>query len=72
MNAISAGLVATRAGKGIGAFPEMFARYEASKPLPSPLTIEDVGHSAAFLAGDGAKSITGTVHFVDAGYHITD
>jgi enoyl-[acyl-carrier protein] reductase I len=72
VNAISAGLVATRAGKGIGAFSDMFARYEAAKPLPSPLTIDDVGYSAAFLASDGAKSITGAVHFVDAGYHITD
>lgn len=72
VNAVSAGLVATRAGKGIGAFPEMFTRHEAGKLLPDTLTPEDIGHVAAFLAGDGAKAVTGTVQYVDAGYHIAE
>lgn len=72
VNALSAGLVATRAGKGISEFDAMFSRYEAAKPLPDALTIEDIGNSAMFLASDAAKAITGTIQFVDAGYHITD
>ena len=72
VNAISAGLLKTRAAGGIAQFGTMFERAEKEKPLPDALSIHDVGATAAFLAGDGAKSITGTVQFVDAGYHITD
>ncbi|MGB1540377.1 MAG: enoyl-ACP reductase FabI, partial [Rickettsiales bacterium] len=72
VNALSAGLVATRAARGLSQFDAMYAKAEASKPLPAPLTIEDVGNMAAFLASDKAKAITGAVHFVDGGYHITD
>ncbi len=34
------------------------------------VSIEDVGAFAAFLVSDGAKSITGGIHYVDGGYHI--
>lgn len=72
VNSLSAGLIHTRAASGLGQFEEMFAKAEQVKPLPDTLTISDVGNMAAFLASDLAKSITGTVNFVDAGYHITD
>lgn len=72
VNAISAGLIHTRAASGLSQFEKMFALFKQARPLPSDLTIEDVGHTAAFLASDFARSITGAVHFVDEGYHITD
>lgn len=72
VNAVSAGLIHTRAASGLSQFETMFGRAEKTKPLPDTLTIGDVGAMAAFLASDSAKAITGTVNFVDGGYHITD
>lgn len=72
VNAISAGLLPTRAGKGIGAFEAMYDRFLQGKPLPGDLTVEDIGHCAAFLAGDGARCITGAVYAVDGGYRIVE
>lgn len=73
VNAISAGLLPTRAASGIAAFDTMYERAKHEAPLPAEtLTIDDVGNMAAFLASDAAKAITGAIHYVDAGYHITD
>jgi len=38
-------------------------------PLTDPLTAEEVGHAAAFLSSPLASGITGTVVYVDKGYH---
>jgi enoyl-[acyl-carrier protein] reductase I len=38
-------------------------------PLTEPLQPEDVGHTAAFLSSSLAAGITGTVVYVDKGYH---
>lgn len=72
VNAISAGLVATRAGKGIGSFPQMFARFEEGRPLRAALAIDDIGHAATYLASDAAKAVTGVIHPVDGGYGISE
>jgi enoyl-[acyl-carrier protein] reductase I len=34
------------------------------------VTLDDVGAYAAFLVSDAAKAITGTIAYVDAGYHV--
>jgi len=39
-------------------------------PLGENVTNEDVGELAVFLASERAKSITGQVIYVDAGYNI--
>ena len=39
-------------------------------PLRRLATIEDVGALCAFLAGDGARAITGGTLYVDGGYNI--
>jgi Enoyl-[acyl-carrier-protein] reductase [NADH] (EC 1.3.1.9) len=39
-------------------------------PLRQPLSIDDVGPLCAFLAGDGARAITGQTLYVDGGYGI--
>jgi enoyl-[acyl-carrier protein] reductase I len=36
------------------------------------VSIDDVGNATAFLALDGAKLITGSVLYIDGGYHIID
>jgi len=70
VNAISAGPWASRAASAIGFIEQMIAYTSANSPLPRPIHAEDVGHAAAFLASPFAKSITGSIVYVDAGYHV--
>jgi enoyl-[acyl-carrier protein] reductase I len=42
---------------------------EERAPLHRHIAAEDVGAAAEFLLGDGAKNVTGTTLYVDAGYH---
>ncbi len=69
INAISAGPWASRAASAIG-FIETMIRYTAeNSPLPRPITADDVGHTAAFLSSPLAAAITGSVVYVDNGFH---
>jgi enoyl-[acyl-carrier protein] reductase I len=69
VNAISAGPYASRAASAIG-FIDIMIRYcEANSPLARQLEAEEVGHTAAFLASPLAAAITGSVVYVDNGYH---
>jgi enoyl-[acyl-carrier protein] reductase I len=70
VHAISPGPIKTRAASGIDRFDEMLARAAAEAPERDTASIEDVGALAAFLVGDGAKMITGTVIPVDGGQHV--
>lgn len=70
VHALSPGPLKTRAASGIGRFDEMLDRARERAPERMLATIEDVGHVAAFLASDGARSLTGNVEYIDAGYHI--
>ena len=47
----------------------MIAYYELNTPLPEALRAEEVAHAAAFLCSPLASGITGTVLYVDKGYH---
>jgi enoyl-[acyl-carrier protein] reductase I len=71
VNAISAGPVRTLAGAGIADARAMFSYQSRNSPLRRTVTIEDVGGSALYLLSDLARGVTGEVHFVDSGYHIT-
>jgi enoyl-[acyl-carrier protein] reductase I len=69
VNAISAGPWASRAASAIG-FIDMMIQYTASNsPLPRPIDSGDVGSTAAFLSSRLARAITGSVVYVDNGYH---
>jgi enoyl-[acyl-carrier protein] reductase I len=69
VNAISAGPWASRAASAIG-FIDTMIRYTASNsPLPRPIDASDVGQTAAFLASPLARAITGSVVYVDNGFH---
>ena len=70
VNCISAGPVQTLAARGISGFGEMMKHYEAHAPLKRSCTTDKLGHTGAFLASDGAASITGQVLYVDGGYQI--
>jgi enoyl-[acyl-carrier protein] reductase I len=70
VNAISAGPWASRAASAIGYIDQMIAYTTANSPLARPIDAKDVGHAAAFLASPLARSITGSVVYVDSGYHV--
>ncbi|KFI08504.1 enoyl-ACP reductase FabI [Massilia sp. BSC265] len=70
VNAISPGPLATRAASGIPNFEALLAQTARRAPLRRLVDIAEVGALCAFLAGDGAKAITGNTLYVDAGYHI--
>jgi enoyl-[acyl-carrier protein] reductase I len=70
VNAISAGPIKTLAASGIGDFRYILKWNEYNAPLRRTVTIEEVGQSAVFLLSDMARSVTGEVLHVDAGYHV--
>ena len=70
VNAISPGPLATRAASGIAHFDTLLAQAAQRAPLRRLVDIGEVGALCAFLAGDGARAMTGNTLYVDAGYHI--
>jgi len=69
VNAISAGPLASRAASAIGIIEKMVEYCAENSPLTEALQAEDVGNAAAFLSSQLAAGITGTVVYVDKGYH---
>lgn len=70
VNALSPGPIRTRAASGIAHFDELMEQTAAATPEHHLAEIDDVGALAAFLAGDGARRITGTVIPIDGGAHV--
>jgi enoyl-[acyl-carrier protein] reductase I len=69
VNAISAGPWASRAASAIGFIDTMIRYTSENSPLPHPIDAADVGSTAAFLCSPLARAITGSVVYVDNGYH---
>ena len=69
VNAISAGPVRTLAARSIPGFATMEEIVEQRAPLHRPIDADDVGGAAAYLLSDDARNVTGTVLYVDSGYH---
>jgi enoyl-[acyl-carrier protein] reductase I len=69
INAISAGPWASRAASAIGFIDTMIAYSAANSPIPRPIQATDVGHAAAFLCSPLAGAVTGSVVYVDNGFH---
>jgi enoyl-[acyl-carrier protein] reductase I len=69
VNCISAGPLASRAASAIGFIGEMIEYTKTNAPLPEAITAREVGATAAFLASPLGAGITGTVVYVDKGYH---
>jgi enoyl-[acyl-carrier protein] reductase I len=70
VNAISAGPIKTLSSSGVGNFSELLASIEGKAPLRRNVTSEEVGDTCQFLCGPQSRGITGSVIFVDAGFHI--
>src|SRR5689334_4315701 len=69
VNAVSAGPVRTLAARSIAGFPTMESIVEERSPLHRHIDGEDVAAGAAYLLSDGARNVTGTILYVDSGYH---
>lgn len=67
VNAVSAGPVRTLAGRSIPGFTVMEEMVAERSPLKRNVDAHDVGKAAAYLLD--AENVTGTVAYVDAGYH---
>lgn len=69
VNTISAGPLASRAASAIGIISRMVQYCAANSPLPEALQAAEVGATGAFLSSPLASGITGTVVYVDKGFH---
>jgi enoyl-[acyl-carrier protein] reductase I len=61
--------VRTLAARSIAGFTEMERMFVERAPMRRHIEADDVGAAAAYLLSDDAKNVTGTVVYVDAGYH---
>jgi enoyl-[acyl-carrier protein] reductase I len=71
VNGISAGPIKTLAASGIKDFGKLLNYVAAANPLRRNVTIEDVGHVAAFMLSDLAGGITAEITYVDGGHSKT-
>lgn len=70
VNGISAGPINTLAARGISGFTSILGLVREKAPLRRNTEPAEVGDTAAFLASDMARGITGDIIFVDNGMHI--
>ena len=69
INAVSAGPVRTLSARSIAGFTTMEEMFEQRAPLHRHIDSDDVGGAAAYLLSDDAVNVTGTMLYVDSGYH---
>ncbi len=70
VNAISAGPIKTLASSGVRGISKMLAFHRTHAPLRRNTDQAEVGDTAAFLASDLSRGITGEVIYVDGGYNV--
>jgi len=70
VNAISAGPIRTLSASGVAGFSEILDHIAERAPLRRNITAEEVGDACLFLASPLSRGVTGSVLYVDAGYHI--
>jgi enoyl-[acyl-carrier protein] reductase I len=70
VNAISAGPIKTASARAVKDLSRMLEAVVAHAPLRRNTEPAEVGDTAVFLASDMGRGITGSVIFVDSGYHI--
>ncbi|MDZ7639002.1 MAG: enoyl-ACP reductase [Bryobacterales bacterium] len=70
VNAISAGPIKTASARAIGDLSTILDHVVKRAPLRRNTTQDEVGDTAAFLASDLSRGVTGNVIYVDSGYQI--
>ena len=68
VNGISAGPIKTLAASGIKGFGKILSAVEQTAPIRRNVTIDDVGHVAAFLLSDLAGGVSAEITYVDGGF----
>ncbi len=71
VHALSPGPLRTRAASGIDHFDDLLQQAADAAPTRHLATIEDIGNYATFLVSDAARNVTGSIVYIDGGYHIT-
>jgi len=69
VNTISAGPYASRAANATGMVKDYIEHYEQHAPLQERLTQDEVANFAAFICSPLASGMTGSVVYVDKGFH---
>ena len=69
VNAISPGPMRTLAGAVIGSARYVYRVSREASPLRRNIELTDVGGAALYYLSDLSAGVTGTIHYVDAGYH---
>ena len=69
VNAVSAGPVRTLAARSISGFSTMETQYAERAPLRRHIDADDVAAASAYLLSDDARNVSGTILYVDSGYH---
>ena len=59
----------TLAGSVIGSARYVYRTSREASPLRRNIELTDVGGAALYLLSDLSAGVTGTIHYVDAGYH---
>ncbi|MBK7876750.1 MAG: enoyl-ACP reductase [Planctomycetes bacterium] len=70
VNAISAGPIRTLSASGVSGFTDILDHIAQKAPLRRNITAEEVGDTCLFLVSPHSRGITGSVLYVDAGYHV--
>ncbi len=69
VNALSAGPMRTLAGSAIANARQVYRYSQEASPLRRHVELSEIGDSALYLLSDLSKAVTGTVHYVDCGFH---
>ena len=70
VNAISAGPMRTLAGAVIGSSRYVYRMSREASPLRRNVELSDIGGAALYYLSDLSAGVTGTIHYVDSGYHV--
>ena len=70
VNAISAGPMRTLAGAVIGGARYVYRMSREASPLRRNVELSDIGGAALYYLSDLSAGVTGTIHYVDSGYHV--
>jgi enoyl-[acyl-carrier protein] reductase I len=69
VNALSAGPMRTLAGAVIGGGRYVYRLSREASPLRRNMELSDIGGAALYYLSDLSAGVTGTVHYIDGGYH---
>ena len=70
VNALSAGPIKTLAASGVAGFRDLLRSHEERTPLRHNTEVAEVADAALFFLSKLSRGVTGSVLFVDSGFHI--